>query len=281
MARQSETHENVREVVRTGYAEVARGRAGSCCGGKSPERLAETVGYAATELEQLPQGANMGLSCGNPTALASLLAGEVVIDLGSGGGFDAFVAGPRVGATGRVIGVDMTSGDGGQGPRANPRHLPREQRARATWSFDWERSSTSRLADSSVGRGDFQLCDQPLTGQAAGLARDRPGTHARRTRGRLRPGVARSRCRREDPRAGGGDGRLRGRRRQRRAETERAATEAGLVDFVEPAQTRLRRSDDGVERSAVEARSSTTCREGRRPGGLRLQRRISPRARPG
>jgi len=109
MARQSDTDERVREVVRTGYAEVAQGRAASCCGGKSPERLAETVGYTAADLEALPRGANMGLSCGNPTALASLSAGEVVIDLGSGGGFDAFVAGPRVGSTGRVIGVDMTS----------------------------------------------------------------------------------------------------------------------------------------------------------------------------
>jgi SAM-dependent methyltransferase len=109
MARQSDTDEKIREIVRTGYAEVAQSRATSCCGGKSPERLAETVGYSAADLEELPRGANMGLSCGNPTALASLSAGEVVIDLGSGGGFDAFVAGPRVGSTGRVIGVDMTS----------------------------------------------------------------------------------------------------------------------------------------------------------------------------
>ena len=108
MARQSDTDEKVREVVRTGYAQVAQGRTDSCCGGKSPERLAESVGYAAADLEELPRGANMGLSCGNPTALASLSAGEVVLDLGSGGGFDAFVAGPRVGSAGRVIGVDMT-----------------------------------------------------------------------------------------------------------------------------------------------------------------------------
>src|SRR5262249_27118678 len=108
--------ENVRETVRSGYAEIAtRGQtagsggccrpASSCCGG---ERIAERVGYGAQELSELPDGADMSLSCGNPNALASLKPGEVVLDLGSGGGFDCFIAGPKVGATGRVIGVDMT-----------------------------------------------------------------------------------------------------------------------------------------------------------------------------
>jgi SAM-dependent methyltransferase len=95
-------------VVREGYARVA-GRGGSCCcGSGTSERLAEVVGYTPEELEALPEGANMGLSCGNPTALASLKEGEVVLDLGSGGGFDVFVAGRKVGSSGRVIGVDMT-----------------------------------------------------------------------------------------------------------------------------------------------------------------------------
>lgn len=67
------------------------------------------VGYGQDDLASIPEGANMGLSCGNPTALASLREGEVVLDLGSGGGFDCFIAGPRVGASGRVIGVDMTA----------------------------------------------------------------------------------------------------------------------------------------------------------------------------
>ena len=113
----------VRERVRAGYAEVARaGRLGkaaegsSCCSSKSccgspttdADRSAQKLGYNEAELATLPDGANMGLSCGNPTALASLRPGEVVLDLGSGGGFDCFLAGPRVGATGRVIGVDMT-----------------------------------------------------------------------------------------------------------------------------------------------------------------------------
>lgn len=73
------------------------------------EGLAKHVGYSAEELGALPEGANLGLSCGNPNALAALKAGETVLDLGSGGGFDVFIAGRKVGAAGRAIGVDMTS----------------------------------------------------------------------------------------------------------------------------------------------------------------------------
>jgi SAM-dependent methyltransferase len=81
----------------------------SCCGSDgAPVDLAAQLGYSADQLATLPEGANMGLSCGNPTAIASLKPGEVVLDLGSGGGFDVFLAGPKVGPTGRVIGVDMT-----------------------------------------------------------------------------------------------------------------------------------------------------------------------------
>ena len=112
--------ESVHERVRAGYAKIAREgytpSGGSCCGpsacGCSPtatsDDIAKMMGYNEADLAGLPEGANMGLSCGNPTALASLKAGEVVLDLGSGGGFDVFLAGPRVGRTGRVIGVDMT-----------------------------------------------------------------------------------------------------------------------------------------------------------------------------
>jgi arsenite methyltransferase len=83
---------------------------GGCCGPSTltADQVATAVGYATADLEAIPEGANMGLSCGNPTALASLKPGEVVLDLGSGGGFDCFIAGPKVGASGRVIGVDMT-----------------------------------------------------------------------------------------------------------------------------------------------------------------------------
>ena len=107
--------ENVRQAVREGYAKVAQ-KEGSCCSevsccgsnAEDSEQLAKYVGYSAEELSTLPEGANMGLSCGNPNALAALLPGEVVVDLGSGGGFDVFIAGRKVGATGRAIGVDMT-----------------------------------------------------------------------------------------------------------------------------------------------------------------------------
>lgn len=109
--------EAVRETVRQGYAKIANdtssGRCSpgvSCCG-SSPhdsEKLAKELGYTVEELKALPEGANMGLSCGNPAALAALKPGEVVVDLGSGGGFDVFIAGRKVGATGRAIGVDMT-----------------------------------------------------------------------------------------------------------------------------------------------------------------------------
>jgi ubiquinone/menaquinone biosynthesis C-methylase UbiE len=115
--------QTVREQVRAGYAKVSQsgGLSGAtaqsgccsgspCCGpaGGSATDLAQKLGYNEAELATLPDGANMGLSCGNPTALASLKPGEVVLDLGSGGGFDCFLAGPRVGKSGRVIGVDMT-----------------------------------------------------------------------------------------------------------------------------------------------------------------------------
>ena len=105
-------NEQVRETVRAGYAAIATGKNACCCGGScgthSPARLAQAIGYSAEDLAKLPEGANMGLSCGNPVAIAALREGQTVLDLGSGGGFDAFQAGERVKAGGRVIGVDMT-----------------------------------------------------------------------------------------------------------------------------------------------------------------------------
>lgn len=111
----SQNSEQIREAVRRGYGEIAikGGSCGcgssSCCGSTSPEAVAQVAGYSEAELAMLPEGANMGLSCGNPTAIASLKEGEVALDLGSGGGFDVFIAGKKVGASGRVIGVDMTA----------------------------------------------------------------------------------------------------------------------------------------------------------------------------
>ena len=105
--------EAVREAVREGYARIAQEESGcctgiSCCGSAGGDEVAAAVGYTQAELADLPEGANMGLSCGNPTAIATLQPGEVVLDLGSGGGFDVFIAGQKVGPEGRAIGVDMT-----------------------------------------------------------------------------------------------------------------------------------------------------------------------------
>jgi len=108
-------YQSVKDTVRAGYAAIATGqRAGCCgpaqrCGHVDPTRLAQAVGYDAESLANLPEGANMGLSCGNPVAIAALQEGQIVLDLGSGGGFDVFQAGEKVKASGRVIGVDMTS----------------------------------------------------------------------------------------------------------------------------------------------------------------------------
>lgn len=115
---------DIRLTVREKYGAMARagvpGKAGrdSCCAPSTqgccapaadPTLLAKAIGYDAKELANiLPEGANLGLSCGNPGAIAALKPGEIAIDLGSGAGFDAFMCGPKVGATGRIIGVDMT-----------------------------------------------------------------------------------------------------------------------------------------------------------------------------
>ncbi len=99
--------EAIKEIVRKGYGKVARG-GGGCCGGDTTEDLARSIGYSDEELSAVAGDANLGLGCGNPTALASLKEGEVVLDLGSGAGFDCFLAAQKVGPAGRVIGVDMT-----------------------------------------------------------------------------------------------------------------------------------------------------------------------------
>lgn len=107
--------DDVRKNVESSYGRIARGEQqgccgpkASCCGGDTSNQTAQALGYDEKELATLPEGANMGLSCGNPTAVAGLKPGEVVLDLGSGGGFDVFIAARKVGASGRSIGVDMT-----------------------------------------------------------------------------------------------------------------------------------------------------------------------------
>ena len=102
-------NDRTRAQVRAAYAKVATGADGcavGCCGTQHGGSLA--LGYSEEDLAQVPEGADLGLGCGNPQAIASLRTGEVVVDLGSGAGFDCFLAARRVGHTGRVIGVDMT-----------------------------------------------------------------------------------------------------------------------------------------------------------------------------
>jgi SAM-dependent methyltransferase len=102
---------DVREVVRERYGRIAaEAPATGCCGGGSscgPSSGLE-IGYSESELSQIPEGANLGLGCGNPQAIAALSPGEAVLDLGSGGGIDCFLAAKQVGDSGWVIGVDMT-----------------------------------------------------------------------------------------------------------------------------------------------------------------------------
>lgn len=120
------THHDVRKTVRESYAKIAEqggnsgccapkdGDRGSCCGPAddvdipSAEQMSAFFGYSDDEMAAVPDGANLGLGCGNPQAIADMKAGEVVIDLGAGAGFDAFLASGKVGPSGQVIGVDMT-----------------------------------------------------------------------------------------------------------------------------------------------------------------------------
>lgn len=108
-----ERKERVHETVRRGYTRVAEQSCGCgcsprCCGSADPREISGAVGYSGDEMEAVPAGANLGLGCGNPVALADLAPGETVLDLGSGAGFDAFLAARKVGDDGRVVGVDMT-----------------------------------------------------------------------------------------------------------------------------------------------------------------------------
>jgi SAM-dependent methyltransferase len=125
--------EDIRKAVRDRYGSIAReGEIGCGCGCFSSENgtdglvnLGLTVGYSKDQMAVVPDGSNLGLGCGNPTALASLLPGETVLDLGSGAGFDCFLASKEVGPEGRVIGVDMT-----------PDMLERARRAAKAGGYD-------------------------------------------------------------------------------------------------------------------------------------------------
>ncbi|MCK4444975.1 MAG: arsenite methyltransferase [Thermoplasmata archaeon] len=108
--------EEIKKVVREGYAKVAKEGCSccgsvekSCCGPEVDEKtISKAIGYTKEELDSLPEGADLGLGCGNPVALASIREGDTVVDLGSGPGIDCFLAAKKVGESGKVIGVDMT-----------------------------------------------------------------------------------------------------------------------------------------------------------------------------
>ncbi len=111
MSKNAKRDDEIRKSVRENYAKRATscksGCGGACCS-ESATPVSQAIGYSDEELRAVPAGADLGLGCGNPTALASLKKGEVVLDLGAGAGIDCFLAADKVGETGRVIGVDMT-----------------------------------------------------------------------------------------------------------------------------------------------------------------------------
>ncbi|MCJ7773315.1 MAG: arsenite methyltransferase [Desulfobacterales bacterium] len=115
---ENKIYDKIRQTVQDQYGKIAKSATQiqeeysktPCCGGThtSSDEIARTLGYSNQEINSVPQGANLGLGCGNPKAIASLKPGETVLDLGSGGGFDCFLAATEVGESGKVIGVDMT-----------------------------------------------------------------------------------------------------------------------------------------------------------------------------
>lgn len=106
--------EEIKQIIKKSYGNIAQSSGGCGCGScgcdsnLTVQKQSGQMGYSQDEMSKAPAGSNLGLGCGNPVAIASLKEGEVVLDLGSGAGFDAFLASPKVGKTGKVIGVDMT-----------------------------------------------------------------------------------------------------------------------------------------------------------------------------
>ena len=100
-------NDKVKEIVKESYTKIAKGSGCSCCGAKNEqERIAEEIGYSKEDIAKFSE-ANLGLGCGNPVAMSEIKEGNTVLDLGSGAGFDCFLAARRVGSQGKVIGVDM------------------------------------------------------------------------------------------------------------------------------------------------------------------------------
>ncbi len=164
--------DETRTLVREHYGQVARGSAGGCCGG-APCGYAQTLGYSEEEQGAAPDGADLGLGCGNPTAIAGLRVGETVLDLGAGAGFDSFLAARQVGPTGRVIGVDMT-------PDMVARARANAQKVAAT-NVDFRLGEIERLpvADASI--------DVILSNCVINLSPDKPAVFREAFRV-LRPG---------------------------------------------------------------------------------------------
>ena len=127
---QTSTSDQIRDTVRQAYGAIAAGRQASCCGGSgccgAGESPSRELGYSVDDMASVPEGADLGLGCGNPQAIAGLKPGERVLDLGSGAGFDAFLAARQVGPDGLV------------GPRPTPRRP-----ASSTWTSGSATSSTS------------------------------------------------------------------------------------------------------------------------------------------
>ena len=177
--------EQVKAAVRETYGRIAtEERSAGCCGstgccGPGAEPTSDALGYSDEERRGAPEGADLGLGCGNPQAIAELKSGERVLDLGSGAGFDAFLAARQVGETGSVIGVDMTAEMIAKARGEHREDRPAERRVPARR----DRASASRRCQR--GRDHVQLRDQPVDRQGSSLPRGVPRARARRTSGHL------------------------------------------------------------------------------------------------
>ena len=164
--------DEIRQSVRASYSEVAEasdagdccGEQSSCCGVSSDSAINALVstrlGYSEQDLDTVPAGADMGLGCGNPRAIAGIRAGETVLDLGSGGGFDCFLAAAETGVSGKVIGVDMT-----------PSMISKARPNAANGQVQPGRIPPRRNRKPAAGERQrrchhFELRDQPVAGQA-------------------------------------------------------------------------------------------------------------------
>ena len=236
--------ETIIEAVKAKYGSVAT--SGLSTDHEGVKAVAEAFGYTPEELASIPAEANMGLSCGNPTATASLRAGETVVDLGSGGGLDVFLAARKVGPTGRAIGIDMTP------EMIDLARRNAEKSGLTNVEFHLATIDKLPLPDASVDCVISQLRDQPGPRQARRLPGDRPGPQAGRPSGgqRHRPeaGVAARDRRRPDGL----------RRLHRRGDPDR-----GLPPDADRGGVRPRRGDR--QRARPER-----LRQGREPGRLLL-----------